>query len=100
MTKILDSLYLTPHLSSSFGGVDNLYRKAKKKIPSITRLDIQDYLRGQDAYTLHRDAREKYRRNQTRVPSSGVQYQIDLMDIEVKKKLCILAGITLIKTVA
>ena len=81
MEETLQEIYYDPRHPSSFGGVEKLYSSAKRSHPSLTRAFVKDWLKGQDAYTLHRKAAQKYGRRQTTVAHEGQQLQADLMDI-------------------
>ena len=52
--KLLTKLYQTPELPNSYGGIDALYRNAKKFDNSITKQIIYDFLKDQTSYTLHK----------------------------------------------
>ena len=60
--RILLRLYNTPDLPSSFGSIQHLLKNAKKEDPSITLEDVQEFLQGEDAYTLHKNTFEKFPR--------------------------------------
>ena len=47
----------------------------------MTRSAVGDYLHGQLAYTLHKPARKKYKRNKTYVAGIDTQWQADLADM-------------------
>jgi hypothetical protein len=79
--KRLKHAYYTPEEAGSLGGARALVRsvganRAKK------RRDVGGWLSGQDAYTLHKQARTKFRRRPTIVRGVGVQLQADLMDVK------------------
>jgi hypothetical protein len=61
----------------SLGGVANLARALRDKSKKKTG----EWLSGQDAYTLHRQARINFPRRPTIVRGPGVQLQADLMDV-------------------
>ena len=77
----LKSLYYDHANPASFGGVDRLWKAARRQRPGLRREDVEDWLRGQDAYTLHKDAREKFTRSKTVVGGPGQQLQADLVDV-------------------
>ncbi|CAL1272260.1 unnamed protein product [Larinioides sclopetarius] len=52
--------YEDPSHVASFGGVDSLYRAAQGEIP---KKEIQKWLQGVNAYTLHRPVRKKFPTN-------------------------------------
>ena len=79
-TKQLSDLYYTPNLTSSFGGVRRLNDKVKR-LRLASRRNVEQWLSGQDTYTLHRPAVKKFRRRPTTVSGMNEQLQIDLVDV-------------------
>ena len=60
----LASVYYDPKRSGGFGGVDRLYKDVKKEGTfKISRMTIKEWLMKQDAYTLHKPMRRRFRRN-------------------------------------
>lgn len=81
--KSLKEIYLDPADPGSFGGVDRLFRRAKKlKIPNISRELVKKFLASESSYTLHRPARRNFPRNPTRVAGIDSQWQADLADMQ------------------
>lgn len=76
----LSDIYFDPENPGSYGGVENLYRSAKIKYPSITRREVQDWLSSKFEYTLFRDARKKWKRNRIYVSHIDEQWECDLVD--------------------
>jgi hypothetical protein len=72
-----EKIYHDPNVVGSLGGVANLARALADKKRKKTR----EWLSGQDAYTLHRQARKTFPRRPTIVSGPGVQLQADLMDV-------------------
>ena len=70
--------YQDPAAATSFGGVGALFRAAGGKISKKT---IQKWLRGVDAYTLHKPARRKFPTNRVIVYSMDQHWQTDLVDL-------------------
>ena len=77
----LDRIYRDPSHPGSFGGVENLYREAKKEGLKVTRHRVKKFLQGLPTYTKHKPVRRRYPRN--RVYSHGIDFiwQIDLVDL-------------------
>ena len=69
-------VYYDPLHPASFGGVHRLAKVLKDKSKSRTK----KWLSAQDAYTLHRPVRRRFRRRRTIVRGPGVQVQADLMN--------------------
>ena len=80
----LSRLYFTPSLPTSLGGVRRLTldHDSGKKIKAANALD---FLRTQDAYTLHKPVRTKFLRRKTIVSSVGEQFQTGLVDVQKYK---------------
>ena len=74
-------LYYNPHHPASFGGVEKLDAASKVRDPVVRRKAVKEWLKGQEVYTLHRKAAQRYGRRQTTVGHEGQQLQADLMDI-------------------
>ena len=82
-TEALNRIYHDPHDPGSLGGVDRLLRRAKQlHVPGATRQTVQEYLRSEQAYTLHRPARRRFTRNHTYVAGIDAQWQADLADMQ------------------
>jgi hypothetical protein len=77
----LSKLYYSTDQPGAYGGVDRFYARAKRLHPGLTRSIITDWLSGQDAYTLHKPAKQKFQRRPTIVAGIGEQLQADLMDV-------------------
>ena len=81
----LSAIYLNPAEPGSFGGVAALLKAAKAKGIQVTKDEVVQYLRGQDAYTKH----AKVAKGPTLpVILSGAfdTWEADLMDITYPKK--------------
>ncbi|XP_035221900.1 uncharacterized protein LOC118194806 [Stegodyphus dumicola] len=70
--------YQDPAHVASFGGVEALHRAAGGK---VSRKEIQTWLEGIDAYTLHKPIRRKFPTNRVIVYSIDQQWQADLVDV-------------------
>ena len=64
--------------AGSYGGVEQLYERAREHIPSITREQVRKFLNEQVTYQLHKPARRKFKHNQTIVGHRDDQWQADL----------------------
>jgi len=83
MSASLDKIYHTPGDPGSYGGVDRLLKRAKQlKVSGASRKSVETYLRGQQAYTLHKPARRHYKRNKIYVAGIDAQWQADLADMQ------------------
>lgn len=77
----LDSIYHNPKDPGSYSGVDALLERAREDGLQVSKEQIQEYLRSQDAYTLHKPIRKRYVRNKTVVGGIDRQWQADLADM-------------------
>ncbi len=78
----LSRLYSDPSFPGSFGGADRFYQAVKDRFPDVTRLKVNQFLKSQDSYTLHKTIRKprKYRRTLVFAPRD--LWQIDLLDMQ------------------
>jgi hypothetical protein len=80
--RYLDSIYFDPQNPASFSGPEKLYRflKSEGKF-KLGRHRIRRWLQDQEAYSLTRGARRRFRRNRVVVAGLDSQWQADLMDM-------------------
>ena len=79
----LRRIYRDPGDPGSLGGINRLLRRAQElKLPGVTRRAVKIFLKSEQAYTLHRQARRRYIRNRTYVTGIDVQWQADLADMQ------------------
>lgn len=81
--QLLKQAYLDPARPGSFGGVDALYRAVKGR---AKKKDIEEWLRGEKTYTLHKPVRRHFRRNRVIVGGIDEQWQADLVDLTSLKE--------------
>ena len=79
--KLLHRLYYDTRSASAFSGKENVYRVAKRHLPSITRRLVNEWFDKQLTYTLHKPTRQNFPRNKTVVMSIDDQWQADLCDM-------------------
>ena len=70
----LDQIYKDPNDPGSLGGLTRLYTRGKELNPKLTISKTKEYLRTQNAYTLHKPHRKKFSRNKTIVGSIDKQW--------------------------
>ena len=75
----LDDIYGDPSQPGSFGGVDNLYRDARKRGIRVTKKQVEEWLATKLSYTLHRPALKKFKRNRTVAFFIDETWQMDLL---------------------
>lgn len=77
----LDKQYTNPALPGSFSGKNAFLRALKRRGTKVSRKDVDEYLMNEEAYTLHRPNRKKYKRNQVIVSGIDDTFQADLIDV-------------------
>ena len=79
----LRRIYRDPADPGSLGGIDRLLRRAHElNMPGVNRRAVENFLKSEQAYTLHRPARKRYARNRTYVAGIDAQWQADLADMQ------------------
>lgn len=73
----MEESYYDTKLPGSFGGVDKFYRSQA----NASRKEIKDWLRGEEAYTLHKPVRYHFPRNKVVVSGMDAQWDADLMEM-------------------
>ena len=81
-----EAFYYTPSNPGSFGGSSNLKRELKKAKKSRLWRTANDWLSGQDPYTLHKPITRKFQRRKTIVAGPKEQLQADLIDVKSHAK--------------
>ncbi len=79
LEEILSDVYYNLDSPAAYAGAPAVFREAKRRIPGVTRDQVQDWLTNQLTYSLHRPGRYKYRRRKITVPTIDRQWQIDLL---------------------
>ena len=77
----LKQYYNNPDFKGSYSGQDRFYKSLKEIIPDISRKDVENYLKTDDSYTLHKPVQRprKFRRIYSR--GIGYSFSIDLVDM-------------------
>ncbi|KAL3108118.1 hypothetical protein niasHT_015933 [Heterodera trifolii] len=76
--RLLELLYKDLSSPVAFTSVESLLREARKSQRKISRTDVQNYLASQRTYTLHRQAKRRYRRLPTLASGLHTEWQADL----------------------
>lgn len=75
--------YFTPSDKGALGGVERFRKsEAEKEERPVKPEEAREWLRSQDAYSLHKPARRKFRRNPVLVYGIDDQWQADLVDMQ------------------
>ena len=81
----LKKLYHDVKFPGSYSGSKTFYREVKKLYPKTTLKQVREFLKSQNAYTLHKRTRKpKYRRTLVFKPRD--LWQIDLLDMQKYSK--------------
>jgi len=80
----LKKIYFDPQHPASFGGFRKLFEAVRDD--GISLWQVKAWLSGQDAYTLHKVARKKFKRSKVHVTTKDEQWQADLCDVGNLKK--------------
>lgn len=80
--KKLNELYYTPSLTSSLGGARRLRGAVRDLKRRISEGNVNQWLQGQDPYTLHKRARTRFPRRRVTVNGENQQFQADLIDTQ------------------
>ena len=79
----LRELYYSLDQPSALSGVDRLFKHAKRIHPNLQRKDVEEWLQGQDTYTLYRPAARRLRASpRVFVKHIDDQWGIDLCDMQ------------------
>ena len=70
-------VYYDPSRPGSYGGVKALWKEVGGK-----KKEVEDWLKTQDTYTLHRPAQKRYKHNRIRVAGIDDQFEADLVDLQ------------------
>lgn len=82
IVKQLNNLYYAAGDPGSYGGAERLFKRAQELGIPVTRETVNNYLKDQLAYSLHKPARRKFVRNHTYVANIDQQWQADLADMQ------------------
>ena len=82
--KLLNELYYDPKHPSAYTSIQNVYRAARKVIPSLDQRDVDEWFQKQLTATLHKPIRINFPRNRVIVMSIDEQWQADLCDMSFK----------------
>lgn len=80
--EILSRIYYDVDHPASFSSKEKLFRASRQELPSITRRDVDEFLKDSFVYTLHKPVRRKYKRNRVVVSHVDEQFMADLVDMQ------------------
>lgn len=82
MEKVLRSIYEDVSSPAGLGGVEPLYREARRRGLPVDRNAIRQWLAANVTYTLHKPAARKIKRNKVQVFYIDQTWQMDLVDVQ------------------
>lgn len=77
---VLKKKYYDPSDPGSFGGINRLLRSAKDH--GFSKEEVEEFLKNQNTYTLHKDRRFKFSRNRVITLHKDYQWMADLADMQ------------------
>lgn len=83
---ILERIYYDPKNPASFSTDKKLYEAARDEDPTIRLKDVQDWLKKEITYTLHKPARVSFARNPIIVSKIDEQWEADIVDMQEFKR--------------
>ena len=98
----LARLYYDPSFPASYSGGQSFYREAIKIYPQLKKKDVTQFLKAQEAYTLHKKIRKPLKYRKTLIYGPRELWQIDLLDFQADARenrgfrylCCIIDGFT------
>ena len=82
MDEKLKNIYYNSENPAGFAGVEKLHNEVKKTFPEATKDRVKEFLSSQLTYTLHRNARRKFKRNRIVSRELNEEMQADLIDLQ------------------
>lgn len=82
----LKKIYYDVTSNGAYGGVERLYKEAKRRNLKVSRSTVKNFLADELAYSLHKPARKNFKRNRTYVSGIDAQWQADLADMQALSK--------------
>lgn len=77
----LREIYFDPGSPGGLGGVQRLYKEAKKRGIKVTLKETKDFLAGQETYSLFKPVIRRFKRNPIIVKGINKIWSADLMDV-------------------
>ena len=77
----LKKYYNDPKFEASYTGKERFYKAVKGRHPFIKRSAVENYLKSDDTYTLHKPVQKPKRYRRVYTKGIGYLYQIDLVDM-------------------
>lgn len=84
--ELFSNLYYSLSSPVAYGGVEKLFKEARKQSKEIKRTDVVKWLQSQPSYTLHKPARINFKTRRVIVYDIDEQWQVDLVDLSKLSK--------------
>ena len=75
-------VYESPKRPTSFTGLDELYRIAKKEFPSVIRSEIKQWAETNLSYSLHKPSGRNFKHNKIYAPEINSLWEADLAFVQ------------------
>lgn len=86
MQSVLNDVYYSESSPACYAGINAVLKEANKRLPSIKKKDVVDFLSRQETYTLHKPLRRRFPRNKVVAAGLDTDWQADLCDMQSLKK--------------
>lgn len=80
--NVLRKIYYDARHPAGFASKEKLFTAARSKIKSLTRDDVDTWLKKQITYTLHKPARRQFKRNRIIVTQPDEEWEADLVEMQ------------------
>jgi len=81
MDIALQSIYTDLSSSGGYGGINRLYREARKRGIAVTQSAVRQFLQREKEYTLQKPSRHRFPREKTKTLGIDFIHQTDTMDM-------------------
>lgn len=81
-SKVLNDFFYNFNNPSAYSSAQRLFEDLKQNGHSVRKKDIEEWLRSQEVYTLHRDRRLNFERCSYNISNIDDLWEIDLMDMQ------------------
>lgn len=86
MDGVLRSIFYDVRNPAGFSSINKLHAAASQVLPGISINDVNQWLRGETTYTLHRNSRRYFKRNPVISHCIGEWCQSDVVDVQAYAK--------------
>jgi len=79
--EYLSKYYTNPKNPGSFAGISSLHKSLKEKNNNVSKSQLEEWIKSEDTYTLHKTRHKKFERNRIIVSGIDDTWQADLIDM-------------------